>query len=145
MGRPRRHHAVAIALYINAALLFALVVILLSRDGSPRFMPAAFAQEQPPIAGGGGVFVMPAQFSVNTWGCYLLDIDAQTLCVYQFYPGDKQLRLLSARNFRFDRRLNNFNTFPMPREVEELLEKERADARVLAPNEEQKPSPEAGQ
>jgi len=72
-------------------------------EALPSFLPAAYAQQQPPIAGGGGVFIMPAQFSVNTWGCYLLDIDAQTVVAYQFYPGDRQLRFVAARNYRFGR------------------------------------------
>jgi hypothetical protein len=55
---------------------------------------------------------MPGQLSVNSWGCYIMDIDAQTLCCYQFYPGEKQLRLVAARNFHWDRKLGNYNTSP---------------------------------
>src|SRR4051794_6547351 len=108
----RQNRAVAYALYVNAAVLVAILVALLSRSDSPSILSAAMAQHQAPIAGGGGVFIMPAQFSVNTWGCYLLDIDAQTVVAYQFYPGDKQLRFIAARSYRYDRRLSNFNTTP---------------------------------
>jgi hypothetical protein len=39
-------------------------------------------------------------------------------------PGDKNLRLVSARNFQYDRRLRNFNTEPDPQSIRELIEKE---------------------
>jgi len=122
---------VLVALYVNAAVLGVIALILLYRPGVPSMLPAAMAQNQAPIAGGAGVFVMPAQLSQNTWGCYLLDVDAQTLAAYQFFPGEKMLRLSAARNFRFDRRLGNFNTLPSPNEVADLVEKERNSGRVL--------------
>src|SRR5438094_864940 len=123
MIRPRLHKQIVIALWANAALIAALVIVLLTRSDAPVLTPAAFAQTQLPIAGGAGLFVMPAQFSTTTWGCYLMDVDAQTLCAYQFIPGEKQLRLVAARNFKYDRRLGNFNTEPAPEEIKELLDK----------------------
>src|SRR4051812_11494798 len=102
-----RHNPIAYALYANAAVLCAILVVVLFKDSSP---PAALAQmQQASIAGGGGVFVMPGQLSKDTFGCFLLDVDAQTLAVYR-YDLDKQLRLAAVRNFRFDRKLANFNT-----------------------------------
>jgi hypothetical protein len=68
--------------------------------------------------------------SLNTFGCYVMDTDAQTLCVYQYFPGEKELRLLAARSFRHDRRLGNFNTIPDPREVEKWVELERSRGRA---------------
>lgn len=130
MKRPHRHNPVSYALYLNAAILLAILVALLCRDNAPRFLPAALAQNQPCVVGGGnGVFIVPAQFSVNTWGCYLMDTDTQSLCAYQFYPGDKLLRLVAARNCKFDRRLGNFNTTPAPLEVSDLVQKEQKPSR----------------
>jgi hypothetical protein len=81
------------------------------------------------------VFIVPAQFAPNVFGCYLMDIDAQTLCAYQFFPSDKALRLLAARNFRFDRRLTNFNTDkPTPEEVKQIVEQAQQGDRVLDRN-----------
>ena len=126
------------ALWVNAALLATIVIVLLARSGSPsfpNFASPAYGQQMP-IGGGGGVFIVPGQFSVNTWGCYLMDIDAQTLCAYQFYPADKQLRLIAARYFRYDRRLHNFNTgTPSPDEVNSLVTAEQDSARVKQQNE----------
>ena len=123
MPKAPRSSPIVYALYLNAALLCAILVVLFFRETSPSAV--AFGQMQPSMAGGAGVFVMPAQFSKDVYGCYLLDVDAQTLAVYRFDPLDKQLRLTAARNFRYDRKLANFNTsVPSPMEVKEMLDKE---------------------
>jgi len=135
----------AFALYLNAAVLIAILVVLLGRDGSsfPRILPAAMAQNQLPMAGGAGVFVVPAQLASNSYGVYLMDVDAQTLCTYWFDPSKKQLQLVAARNFRWDRRLGHFNTgAPSPEEAKQIFELEQNGGRVLErPTE--KPSVEA--
>lgn len=128
-------NSIAYALYANAAILLAILLVLMTRSSSPSFLPSAFAQNQPPIAGGAGIFVMPGQFSTNTWGCYLLDVDTQTLCVYQFFPPEKQLKLVAARNFRYDRRLSDFNAGnPSPAEVRDWVEKEQVEVRTTNPD-----------
>ena len=119
-----------IALYAVAALLLANLVAVLAKDNTPTLLPVAFAQQQQgqnrqaPIAGGAGLFVMPAQLSGNTWGCYLMDVDRGTLCVYQFLPGARQLQFVASRNFAQDTRLSNFNTSPTPTEIQELVNKQ---------------------
>jgi hypothetical protein len=134
-GPTARHSSsVARALYVNAVLLGVLIVVLAMRDGSPRLIAPALGQ-QAPIGGGAGVFIVPGQFSVNTWGLYLIDVDAQTLCAYQYSPGEKELRLVAARNYRFDRRLGRFNTDkPSPEEVRDLVDREKQDERVKEQN-----------
>jgi len=132
MKRPRPSNSLTIALWANALLLAAILLSLLNKNTSPS---TAFAQQQPPIAGGAGVFVMPAQIEPTKWGAYLLDVDAQTLCVYQFYPGEKQLRLVAARDYKYDRKLKRFNTEnPTPNEVKALVEREAAGLNAAANN-----------
>ena len=127
MNASRSTTPLTIALYLNAALLAGILVTMWSRSGIPQILPVAAAQTQAPIAGGAGVFIMPAQFSTNLWGCYLMDVDTQSLCAYQYFPGEHQLRLMAARNFRWDRHLGNYNTAnPSPAEVKDLVEKEQA-------------------
>jgi len=137
MQHPRRSKAILYGLWANAAMLALLAFILLARDsrtGSlPNVLPAAFAQPQPAIAGGAGVFIMPGQVSDHTWGCFLLDVDSQTLCAYQFKGGKAQLELIAARNYKFDRRLANFNTTPAPRAIEQILQEEQKAIRAPAP------------
>ncbi|MGH7176421.1 MAG: hypothetical protein ACREJC_03485 [Tepidisphaeraceae bacterium] len=119
-----------IALSANAVAVTLVALALWARGPSLNLVPSAFAQPQLPIGGGAGLFIVPAQFSSNTYGCYLMDVDAQTLCAYQFMPADKQLRLVAARNFRWDRRLGNFNTTPAPIEIKDLGDKEQDAARI---------------
>src|SRR5687767_1883570 len=98
MTPPKNKHLV-IALYANAALLAAILLTLLNRASTPSFLPAAFAQQQgqPAIAGGAGLFVMPAQMKTNVWGCFVLDVDSQTLSAYEYWGGDRLLRLAASR------------------------------------------------
>jgi hypothetical protein len=138
MRPPRRgNRPLVVALYLNAALLLSILVALLAGGRGPSFLPAAFAQlnESPaPIAGGGGVYVMPAQFTQNQWGCYVLDVPAQTLCAYQWF-GDKKFRLVAARSFEHDRQLHDFNTDnPTPAEVKKLVELEKSGRRDREPD-----------
>jgi len=130
MTRLRQANPVAVALYVNAALLGGVLLVLLGRDSTLTLAPQAYAQQQPPIAGGAGLFIMPAQFSSNVWGLYLMDVDQQTICAYTVTGSPQQLRLIAARNFRNDRKLGNFNTAtPSPSEVKDLVEKEQAAVR----------------
>jgi len=125
LARQSRRSAIAAALWANAILLALILVVLVTRGGGGGgLLPAAVAQQvQPAIAGGAGLFVAPAQFSQNLWGCYVMDVDRQTLCAYQYLPGERQLRLVAARGFRHDHKLTNFNTTPDPADVEQLVNK----------------------
>jgi hypothetical protein len=132
-----RFGSLAKALWANCIVLVAILLVLLSRNGGsslPALSAAAYGQQMP-IGGGAGVFIVPGQFSDRTWGCYLMDVDAETLCAYQYFGGDKQLRLVASRYFRFDRRLKNFNSpNPSPDEVSQLVAREADDARVKQQN-----------
>jgi hypothetical protein len=130
MKPPRRRNPVAVALYVNAALLVAVLAVLLARPDTPSLTPAALAQAQQPIAGGAGLFIVPGQFSSNIWGVYLMDVDQQTICAYTVTGSPPQLKLIAARNFRNDRRVGNYNTLPPPQEVKDLLDKEQNNTRV---------------
>lgn len=145
MKLAKRDRTLVFGLYLNAAVMLAILVTLLGRGNGSSVLPAASAAaptQGQPIAGGGSIYLMPGQLSVNSWGCYIMDIDAQTLCTYQFYPGEKQLRLVAARNFHWDRKLGNYNTSPPWPDVKILTEKELQGIRA---NEEKAPdgSPEA--
>ena len=131
MTRSVRRNPVAIALYVNAALLLAIVVALLARGDGPTLTPAALAQAQQPIAGGAGLFIVPGQFSSNIWGLYLMDVDQQTICAYTITGSPPKLKLIAARNFRYDRRLANYNIDGLtPAEVKDMVEKEQNSNRV---------------
>lgn len=133
MARPGGR-ALNLALFLNAGLLAVIAVALLGRSsGRNPFESMALAQQVPqPIAGGAGFFLMPAQFSTNQWGCYVMDVDAQTLTAYVYTPRDSrsgELRLAAARSFVFDRQLKNYNTSPRPEEIRQLVELEKDQSR----------------
>lgn len=132
MNQTPRFNATTVGLYLVGFLLAANLVVTLSRGDGPTLIAPAMAQRQAPIAGGAGIFVMPAQLSVNTWGCYLMDVDRGSLCVYQFQPGAIQLKFLAARNFTNDIKLGNFNTAPTPQEVADLVTKQNQAVRATA-------------
>ncbi|MGD0463843.1 MAG: hypothetical protein ABSB74_15255 [Tepidisphaeraceae bacterium] len=99
----------------------------------------ANAQSVPeqPIAGGNGIFVMPCQLHPEVWGCYLLDTQRQSLCVYEYRAGEKALILSAARNFRYDLDLKNYNTFPAWYDIQKAVEDAAKNQRM---NESQLPS-----
>ena len=130
--RRRRQRSITVALYLNAALLAVIALSLLSRSDSRLLpeLPAAYGQNQPAFAGGAGLFIVPGQFATNAYGCYLMDVDAQTICAYQWFPGEKKMRLVAARSFQHDRHLAEFNTDnPAPPEVKAMLDKQRETPR----------------
>lgn len=134
MAHFRCSRSLAIALCVNAVLLAGVMVVMLTRESSPRLIPAAMGQVPQQTlapAGGAGLFLMPAQFSDNVWGCYIMDVDQQTLCAYTVSGNPPQMKLVAARDFRYDRRLRNFNTAsPAPQEVRDRVEKELHDTRA---------------
>ena len=126
------HRPLTIALYANAALLAGVLLVLVGRNGGPRFPESvAMAQQAPsPIAGGAGFYLMPAQFATNSWGCYVMDVDAQTLVAYVYDPATpRTLRLVAARSFVYDRQLRSYNTLPRPDDIAEIVRNERDQSR----------------
>ena len=142
MDQPPRRNPIVVALYVNAALVASVLIAVLARSDAPTLVAPAFGQAQPAIAGGAGLFVVPAQFSTTTWGCYLIDVDRQNLCAYQYVPGERLLKLTAARNIASDRLLQRFNTAdPTPQEVRELVVKQEAAARGAAQSAAQSAAP----
>src|SRR5260221_13850874 len=133
MTPPRSNKSLVLVLWANAGLLAMILIVLLNRGSAPSFLSPVYGQNQAPIAGGGGGFIMPRQMQTNVWGCYLLDVDAKTLCAYQFYPGEKKLRLTAARSYRYDTKLENYNTELSPREIKALLDKQGMGAAPQEP------------
>jgi len=121
MKRPRRLNAVALALSANAIGLLAIALALWSHGAG--FTSMAMAAPAPmPIAGGAGIYIMPCQLHPSVWGCYLIDVDRQTLAVYEYQAGTKNLALVAARYFRYDMALRDFDTKPSWSDVKKMVE-----------------------
>jgi len=104
-----------------------LIVVLLSVIATALLMEIGFgvssAQVQVGAAGKDEVFVVAGQVTSDTYGLYLVDVAKRRICVYQWLPGTRKLRLMAVRNYTFDLRLDEYNTEKLPREIKKLVEK----------------------
>jgi hypothetical protein len=117
-----RHRLVVALLSLNLAALVLLACILFR---NAEITPAAMAQVPSAETASVPYVVVPGQLAQNAWGCYVLDTKTQSLCIYQYSPGEKLLRLAAARHIAHDMGLKSFNTMPLPSEVAEMLQTER--------------------
>ena len=100
------------------------------------------------MLGARGIYMMPAQLGPQTYGLYLLDVDSGTICVYRALPDTNRFRLMSARSYKYDRFLEDFNgESPRPREVQKLVEDQRQrldlKSKEDTPTVDQQPKPDA--
>ena len=107
--------------YILAAVGGALIVYLLGGIFSPA---PTLALPQEGTLGSQAVMAVPAQLASDVYGLYLIDLENQTILLYSYGgPWAEGLRLLSARSFKYDRKLLDFNAGkPSPQDVRQLLE-----------------------
>ena len=107
--------------YILAALFGALAACLAVSLFAAR--PSLALSEFGPLAAD-GILAVQARLSSDTYGLYLIDTQNQTVLLYGYGgPFSRGLHLLSARSFRYDRQLLDFNAGkPSPREVRQLIE-----------------------
>ena len=76
-------------------------------------------------AGGESVVVVAGQVTRDSYGLYLVDKGNRTICVYQWLPSTRKLRLLAARTYVYDSRLDQYNTEPDPLEIKKLSDQAR--------------------
>jgi hypothetical protein len=122
MPKSGTSKALLTALWVNAGLLILLVVAVWMRSSAATLVAPAMGQSPTNIGGGAGIYIMPAQFTATKWGCYMVDVDRQTIAAYEYDLGDSQLTLKAARSFRYDLQLENYDTFPPPGDIKNLVE-----------------------
>jgi len=86
------------------------------------------ADESPGAAASGGknnVFVVAGQVTKDTYGLYLVDLEYGTICMYEWVPQSRKLRLMAARTYVYDRQLDDYNTELSPQEVKKLIAEQR--------------------
>ena len=87
---------------------------------------ASSATAQVTSVGGDDMLVVGGQITKDSYGLYLVDTKRQALCIYQWLPGSRKLRLMAARNFKYDVQLDEYNADkPTPSEVKRLVEQNR--------------------
>ena len=71
----------------------------------------------------GDIFAVAGQVTSDSYGIYLIDANNATIAVYQWLPNVRKLRLMAARNVKFDLQLDEYNSDePSPREIKQLVE-----------------------
>lgn len=100
------------------------------RSGDLLLDRSAFAQASPeggtPLLGARGIYMAPAQLGPTTYGLYLMDVDAGTICVYKALPDTSRFRLMAARSFKNDRYLEDYdNEGILPRDVQKVISNQR--------------------
>ncbi|MBT3279481.1 MAG: hypothetical protein HN909_06120 [Phycisphaerales bacterium] len=74
----------------------------------------------------GDVFVIAGQVTSGTYGLFLVDSKNETICVYQYLPHTKKLKLVAARTYRFDTQLDDYNCdAPSPADVKKLVSQQK--------------------
>lgn len=116
---------VGIGLLVNAVLL------TVNRSGHDVFPSeislAGLAQAQPPLPGGGmrmgkNAYLMPMQLGRNSWGMVLVDTQRHVFAVYRILASASRVRLMAARNYRYDLMLKDFNNAtPTPFQVKTMV------------------------
>ena len=116
--------------WVIAIALVVIATTLVTRPDGPSWPPDLIdsAMGQPVTsAGARGVFAFTGQLTKSTFGVYLVDVDAMTMWTYEYEPARGCLRLASARTWRYDRYLEDYNTCNLsPAEVEKMIENQRA-------------------
>ena len=107
--------------YVLAAVIGAFLAYL----AGSFFTPATtLAVPEPGLVSAEGILAVPAQLASQSYGLYLIDLNNQTILLYSYGgPWSRGLRLMSARSFRYDRQLLDFNSGkPSPQDVQQLIE-----------------------
>jgi hypothetical protein len=107
-----------------------IIVVLLSVIATCLLMELGFgasaATAQVTSVGGSDMLVVGGQITKDSYGLYLVDTKKQALCVFQWLPSTRKLRLMAARNFEYDVQLDSFNADkPTPGEVKRLVEQNK--------------------
>ena len=143
--RPKRRPGPHPVFWVIAGLLGVIALELAWYGGGPRLSREALAQLDT-RAGARGVYAFTGQLDKNTYGLFMLDVDAGTIWCYEFTgkpPQDRRLRLAAARLWLYDRYLENFNVDGLtPDQVAELVEDLRRQK--LSPDGSEAPAPDEG-
>lgn len=128
--------------YILAGLIGALAACLAVSVFAPA-TSLALSQTYPPSAD--GLFALEARLSSDVYGFYLIDTRNQNILLYSYGgPSSRGLRLLSARSFRYDRQLLDFNSGkPSPRDVRRWIDAAKTQLSPKTPGAEILDGPES--
>lgn len=111
-------------LWLIALLLAIIATVLVVRPNSPVLVQPAFGDQ--PMVGARGIFAFTGQLDKNSYGLFMMDVDARTVWCYQYQPGTRKFKLVGARSFDYDRYLKNYNNEGLTEDdVRGLIEDQR--------------------
>jgi hypothetical protein len=114
----RRGALLAMLAVIATGLLVSLAVATTATT-SPTTSPADTGPSGP-------ITVVAGPISGQTYGLYLVDEGRRTISVYQVNPKAKEkLILMAGRTYAFDVLLDDYNTYPPPREIKLLVQQHK--------------------
>ena len=156
LDKPRPRGRAVPALWLIGLGLLANAAVMLFAKGQTSDLVldrTALAQAAPQpgqLLGARGIYMMPAQLGVNSWGLYLMDVDSQTICVYKATPESSHFRLMASRSFKYDRFLEDLNNETLrPKEVQKIVEAQQQRKDLLQKDElptvDQNPRPDENQ
>lgn len=123
LRRPAARWLVVIFLAVIATCL--LVELGFTSSAARGQIAGGVQQSAAGRDGGKRLFAVAGQVTKDTYGLYLVDLENDTICMYQYLPGTRRLRLMAARTFIYDCQLDEYNTEPLPREIKSLVEQHR--------------------
>jgi len=97
-----------------------LVLLIIGLSQSPS------VQAQPQFGSGSNISVVAIQIGRDDYGIAMVDRASETIWIYEIIsrgPAQSRLRLLAARSWKYDRRLEDLNNAePRPEQIKLLLE-----------------------
>lgn len=108
-GRPSRMWLFVAALAVVAACLVVDVGFAVARATDPP--------------SGERILAVAGRLTSDTSGLFLVDLDNETILVYQYSSGKNRLRFSAARTFAYDRRLKDYSTSPSPEQIRRMVER----------------------
>ena len=112
--------------FIAGALSVIMLHAVMRGDGSGLSLEGTALGQAISSGGSRGVFAFSGQLTKNSYGIYMVDVDAMTIWVYEYLSRKGCLRLASARTWRYDRYLEDYNHCDLPPDaVEQLIEDQR--------------------
>jgi len=117
---PKRPHQAVLPLIIIISTIAA--IILLSRHSGAIDDGGQNVENRQ----SSDIIAIPLQLRGGIDGIAIIDKSNYTICIYQYQghrPDDERFVLLSARSFRYDRLLQDYNTAePRPETVKQIIE-----------------------
>jgi hypothetical protein len=117
VSKTQKYWFLLVVIGLGAAALFFI---------GPRFGASPAVSAQMPHSPDSGIMVVPVQFDRENYGIAMVDTVGQTIWIYQLNnrgPVYNRLKLLSARSWKYDKLLEQYNTAePKPEQVKALLQ-----------------------